>query len=76
MQRFLFLLVFACVGTANLTFGQATKEAQRQWQWVKGHSGHQIQEIADKAARKIADAGRVDLEMLEEVVLNIGVTEI
>ncbi len=36
MQRFLFLLVFACVGTANLTFGQATKEAQRQWQWVKG----------------------------------------
>ena len=55
---------------------KAAAKHQIEWQWVKGHSGHQIQEIADKAARKIADAGRVDLEMLEEVVLNIGVTEI
>jgi ribonuclease HI len=55
---------------------RAASKHQIEWHWVKGHSGHEIQEIADKAARKIADAGRVDHEMLEEVVLNIGVTEI
>ncbi len=55
---------------------KAASKHQIEWQWVKGHSGHEIQEIADKTARKIADAGRVDHEMLEEVVLNIGVTEI
>ena len=49
---------------------------QIEWEWVKGHSGHEIQEIADKAAREIAAAGRVDDEMLEELILNIGVGEI
>src|SRR5688500_2824893 len=49
---------------------------QIEWEWVKGHAGHEIQEIADKAAREIAAAGRVDNEMLEELILNIGVADI
>jgi ribonuclease HI len=47
-----------------------------EWQWVKGHSGHEVQEVADKAARTIAEVGRVDTEMLDEAVLGLGVTEI
>ena len=46
------------------------------WEWMKGHAGHEIQEIADKAARQIAGLGRVDKAFLEEVVINIGVKEI
>jgi ribonuclease HI len=46
------------------------------WEWMKGHAGHEIQEIADKAARQIAGLGRVDKAFLEEVVVNIGVKEI
>lgn len=46
------------------------------WQWIKGHAGHEIQEIVDKAARKIAGEGRVDAEMLEDAVLDIGVVEL
>lgn len=47
-----------------------------EWKWVKGHSGHQVQEVADKAARAIAELGRVDAEMLDEAVLGLGVEEI
>lgn len=47
-----------------------------EWNWVKGHSGHQVQEVADKAARAIAELGRVDAEMLDEAVLGLGVEEI
>ncbi len=47
-----------------------------EWQWVKGHAGHEIQEIADKAARKIANAGTVDNELLDDLVANIGTLEI
>ena len=46
------------------------------WEWTKGHAGHEIQEIADKAARQIASAGHVDKTFLEEVVVDIGVKEI
>ncbi len=46
------------------------------WQWIKGHAGHELQEAADKAARKIAGAGRVDPTMLDEIAASIGVTEI
>lgn len=46
------------------------------WEWTKGHAGHQIQEVADKAARQIAAAGHVDKAFLEEVVVDIGVKEI
>ncbi len=47
-----------------------------EWQWVKGHSGHEVQEVADKAARTIAEVGQVDAEMLDEAVLGLGVLEI
>lgn len=46
------------------------------WQWIKGHAGHEVQEIADKAARTIAAAGKVDNDVLEEMVLDLGVTEL
>ena len=55
---------------------KAAGRHQIEWEWVKGHAGHEIQEIADKAAREIAAAGRVDNEMLEELILDIGVSEI
>lgn len=42
------------------------------WQWVKGHAGHEVQEIADKAARTIASTGKVDNELLEDMVLDLG----
>jgi ribonuclease HI len=44
--------------------------------WVKGHAGHNVQEIADKAARAIAASGKVDSKALEEAVANIGVLEL
>jgi len=47
-----------------------------EWEWIKGHGGHAIQETVDKAARKIAKTGKVDREMLEEAVLGIDVEEI
>jgi len=46
------------------------------WEWTKGHAGHEIQEIADKTARKIATLGRVDRSLLEDAVADIGVTEL
>lgn len=55
---------------------KAAAKHEIEWQWVKGHSGHEIQEIADKAARKIAAAGAVDVEMLDDMVVDIGVVEI
>lgn len=55
---------------------KAAAKHEIEWEWVKGHAGHEIQEVADKAARKIALAGRVDDEMLDELVARIGVIEI
>src|SRR5688572_1315286 len=54
----------------------AASKHQIEWEWLKGHAGHEIQEIADKAARKIAAAGTVDTAMLDELVAAIGVKEI
>jgi ribonuclease HI len=47
-----------------------------EWEWVRGHSGHEVQEVADKAARKIAASGRVDNAMLDELAATIGTLEI
>jgi ribonuclease HI len=54
----------------------AAKKHEINWQWTKGHSGHEIQEIADKMARLTAEIGRVDEAMLDEAVAGIGVKEI
>lgn len=54
----------------------AAAKHQIQWEWVKGHNGHEIQEVADKAARMIAAAGHVDTYVLDDLVVGIGVNEI
>lgn len=54
----------------------AARRHQISWNWVKGHDGHVVQEVADKAARQMAELGRVDQELLEEAVVCIGVFEI
>lgn len=55
---------------------QAASKHEIEWEWIKGHAGHEIQEVADKAARKIAAKGDVDVEMLDELVAAIGVQEL
>ncbi len=55
---------------------RASEKHQIKWEWTKGHAGHEIQEIADKMARKMAELGRVDLTMLEDAVAEIGIEEI
>jgi ribonuclease HI len=55
---------------------RAAKKHQITWEWTKGHAGHEIQEIADKMARKMAGLGRVDNALLDEAVAEIGVKEI
>ena len=54
----------------------AASRHQITWEWTRGHAGHEIQEIADKTAKKIATLGRADAELLEDSVLDIGVKEI
>ncbi len=39
-----------------------------KWEWAKGHAGHVIQEAADQGARRIAELGRVDPNVLQEAV--------
>jgi ribonuclease HI len=54
----------------------AASPHQITWAWTKGHAGHEIQEIADKTAKKIATLGRVDIDLLEDAVVDIGVKEL
>ena len=55
---------------------KAASKHEVDWNWIKGHAGHEVQEVADKAARKIAAAGEVDAEMLDELIAALGVQEI
>jgi ribonuclease HI len=61
---------------ANLEWWKRLDEASRRheikWEWTRGHAGHLIQEAADRAARKIASAGNVDEEILEEAIEKVG----
>jgi ribonuclease HI len=43
-----------------------------EWQWIKGHAGHDAQEAVDKAARKIAALGRADESVLREAAKSIS----
>lgn len=54
----------------------AARRHEITWEWVKGHAGHEIQEVADSTARRMAELGRVDEKMLDEAVAEIGVKEI
>jgi ribonuclease HI len=53
----------------------AANKHQVTWEWAKGHAGHVIQEAADRAARRIAAAGRVDQSILLDAAESVGVTE-
>ncbi len=55
---------------------KAAEKHQITWEWVRGHDGHEIQEVVDTLARKTAELGRVDEVMFEELTAEIGVTEI
>lgn len=54
----------------------AARRHQITWKWVKGHDGHDVQEVADSMARKMAELGHVDEALLEEAVVELGVMEI
>jgi len=54
----------------------AAQKHEIRWEWTKGHAGHEVQEVADKMARKAAELGRIDEAVLEEAVAEIGVREI
>jgi len=55
---------------------QAAGIHQIKWEWVKGHNGHIIQEVADKTARRLAELGYVDADLLEDAAADIGVYEL
>ncbi len=55
---------------------QAAEKHQITWEWVKGHDGHEIQEVVDTLARKTAELGKVDEVMFDELTAEIGVKEI
>ena len=55
---------------------KAASPHQITWEWTKGHAGHEIQEIADKTAKRIATLGHVDDALLEDSVVDIGVKEL
>ncbi len=46
------------------------------WEWVKGHNGHDVQEVVDTLARKTAELGRIDEAMFDELVAELGVKEL
>ena len=54
----------------------AAKKHEVEWEWIKGHAGHEVQEVADKAARQIAGTGTVDTALLDDLAAELGVIEI
>lgn len=54
---------------------KATERHQIHWEWTRGHVGHLIQEAADRAARGIAAAGKVDDSILRDAVDTVGSVE-
>ncbi|MBV9214726.1 MAG: ribonuclease HI [Acidobacteria bacterium] len=55
---------------------RAASKHEITWEWIKGHDGHQIQEVADSLARKIAACGAVDSQLLDEASAEIGIIEL
>jgi len=64
---------------ANLPWWQRLDRAAAthkvHWEWLRGHAGHVLQEAADKAARQIAAAGRVEESILRDAEENVGTGE-
>ncbi len=55
---------------------EAASRHKIKWEWVKGHSGHIVQEIADDIARHTAETGRIDPEFIDDAVLELGTLEL
>ncbi len=55
---------------------RAASRHKIDWKWVKGHAGHEVQEVVDTLARQIATLGRVDEAVWEEASAEIGIKEI
>ncbi|MBX7174167.1 MAG: hypothetical protein K1X72_24555 [Pyrinomonadaceae bacterium] len=55
---------------------KAASKHQITWEWIKGHAGHEVQEVVDTLARKTAELGKVDEIMFDELVAEIGIKEI
>jgi ribonuclease HI len=53
---------------------KARAEHRIEWEWIKGHAGHNAQEAVDKAARRIAALGRVDESVLREAAATLAAT--
>lgn len=47
---------------------RAAAPHQVTWTWTRGHAGHPLQEKCDRAARRIARAGRVDHDELQRIL--------
>lgn len=46
-----------------------------EWEWIKGHAGHRVQEAVDMAARRIAALGHVDEDVLRDAEEAVTGTE-
>lgn len=55
---------------------KAASQHQIDWEWTRGHAGHEIQEAADDLARRIAALGMVDATLLDAAAADLGVKEI
>ena len=51
---------------------KAATRHKAKWKWIRGHDGDLVQEAVDKAARRIAGAGRVDEEILRAAIDKVG----
>jgi ribonuclease HI len=54
----------------------AAAKHQISWKWVKGHNGHDVQEVADAMARRMAELGYVDAAIMDEAVAGLGTIEL
>ncbi|HET8677053.1 MAG TPA: RNase H family protein [Blastocatellia bacterium] len=61
----------------NHDFWKRLRDAARphrvSWTWTRGHSGHPVQELCDKAAKKIAALGCSDKSILDETLARVFV---
>lgn len=55
---------------------KATQIHTVHWEWTEGHAGHLLQEAADRAARRIASAGKVENAILQDAVDRVGTAEV
>lgn len=47
---------------------RAASRHRVSWTWTRGHAGHSLQELCDRAARMIAKTGTVDSSALERLI--------